>query len=112
MQLQLNAQTQPYSATLIADDVVVCSVNDGVDLLGNATYLGAKHVIADASHFAAEFFDLRTGLAGEILQKFSNYQMRLTIRGQWQQINSHALGDFIRECNRGDAITFSEVPQG
>jgi hypothetical protein len=106
MKLELNALNQPATATVISDDVVIQTTNDGVDLLGNADYLGAKHVIAEDKHFSPDFFDLKTGLAGEILQKFSNYRMKLTIKGEWQEINSKALRDFIRECNRGDSIEF------
>jgi hypothetical protein len=109
MQLQLNALVKPATATLLADDAVIHSIADGLDLLGNADYLGAKHIITEDKHFSTDFFDLRSGLAGEILQKFSNYRMKLTIKGEWQEINSKALRDFIRECNRGDAIQFLSV---
>lgn len=109
MKLSLNGQTQPPSAELLDDGSVVETVNDGLDLIANADYLGARHVIARAEHFSAEFFDLKTGLAGEILQKFANYRMQLTILGNWSDIASGALADFIRECNRGGAVTFSEA---
>lgn len=106
MKLQLNAQEQPVSVTLITDEVVIVQVDDVIDLLGNARYLGAQKVIAKAEHFCADFFDLRCGLAGEMLQKFANYRMQLTILGNWQYVDCCALQDFIRECNRGQAIAF------
>ena len=109
MKLELDALTKPISAIVHSDDVVVSTVADGIDLLGNASYLGAKRIVAQKAHFVDDFFDLQTGLAGEILQKFSNYRMRLTIEGEWQEINSRALRDFIRECNRGEAIEFLSV---
>jgi hypothetical protein len=52
------------------------------------------------------FFDLKTGMAGTILQKFSNYQMKLAIIGDFDKFNSHALNAFIVECNRGRHIFF------
>ncbi|MDX1342996.1 DUF4180 domain-containing protein [Reinekea sp. G2M2-21] len=109
MKLVLNPQTKPQSVTLVADDVVIWTVNDSLDLLGNASYLGAQHIIARQCHFADEFFDLSTRLAGDILQKFANYRVKLTIEGEWREINSRALRDFIRECNRGEAIEFLNV---
>ena len=36
-------------------------------------------LVLDESQLSAAFFDLRTGLAGEVLQKFTNYRARLAI---------------------------------
>ena len=36
-------------------------------------------LVLDEKQLSAEFFDLRTGLAGEVLQKFTNYRARLAI---------------------------------
>jgi hypothetical protein len=36
-------------------------------------------LVLGESQIGADFFDLRTGLAGEVLQKFTNYQARLAI---------------------------------
>lgn len=109
MKLQLNALSKPHRAIVTDDHVVVASIHDGMDLIGNASYLGAGHVVAKDRHFSSAFFDLKTGLAGDVLQKFANYRMKLTIEGDWRQVNSEALRDFIRECNRGDAIEFLQA---
>jgi hypothetical protein len=53
-----------------------------------------------------DFFDLKSGLAGEILQKFSNYRVKLALAGDFSEIRSKSLKDFIRECNRGKTIFF------
>ena len=48
-----------------------------------ATALGesVEHggLVLDEKQLSAEFFDLRTGFAGEVLQKFTNYRARLAI---------------------------------
>jgi hypothetical protein len=36
-------------------------------------------LLLDENHLGADFFDLRTGLAGEVLQKFTSYRARLAI---------------------------------
>jgi hypothetical protein len=36
-------------------------------------------LILDEQQLGPDFFDLRTGLAGEVLQKFTNYRVRLAI---------------------------------
>ena len=55
-----------------------------------------------------QFFDLKTRFAGDLLQKFSNYNMSLVIAGDFTEYtnNSKSLRDFIRECNRGKLIFF------
>lgn len=55
-----------------------------------------------------KFFDLKTKFAGNLLQKFSNYNMSLVIAGDFTKYTekSKSLRDFIRECNRGRLISF------
>lgn len=82
-------------------------MQDALDLIGNCGYLGAAHVIVHETQITPEFFDLKTGLAGEILQKFSNYGMRLAIVGDFAKYASGSLQDFIRESNRTGLILFT-----
>lgn len=82
------------------------NVEDAVDLLGNADYQGARRVIVHQDQLHPDFFMLRTGMAGEILQKFSNYRMQLAIVGDFENVESKSLRDFIRESNRQGRIFF------
>lgn len=93
-------------AEVVAEGVVVATPQDGLDLIGNAWYLGAEHVLIAAEHLHPDFFDLRTGLAGEVLQKASNYRMRLTIIGDFEGVTSRSLQAFIAESNRGGLVAF------
>ena len=52
------------------------------------------------------FFRLSTGLAGEVLQKFVNYHMKLAIVGDFSGYTSKPLQDFIRESNEGRHVCF------
>lgn len=76
------------------------------DLMAEAWYNGAGSMIIHAKDLSPEFFDLKTRVAGEILQKFSNYRMKLSIIGDFSEIKSRSLKDFIRESNRTGTITF------
>jgi len=49
---------------------------------------------------------LKTGVAGEILQKFSTYNMQLAIVGDFSVFSSKSLKDFIYESNRTGKIVF------
>jgi hypothetical protein len=53
-----------------------------------------------------DFFDLKTGFAGEILQKFSTYGLKLAIIGNFQRYKSESLKAFIFESNRGGRVQF------
>ncbi len=93
-------------AILADHDLQIQHVDDAVDLLGNADYLGASHILIQKSNLDPAFFELRTGIAGEILQKFSNYRKKLAIIGNFTDISSKSLSDFIRESNRSGSILF------
>jgi hypothetical protein len=54
-----------------------------------------------------DFFDLSTRLAGEVLQKFTNYHVQLGIVGDFSRYPSRSLQDFIRESNRGTQVVFA-----
>jgi len=95
--------------------VLVCgedgpAVADGqgaLDVIG-ATYSGADVAAIPAARLDPRFFDLSTGLAGEIMQKFVNYQVRLAIVGDIsaQLAASSALRALVHESNRGRHIWF------
>ena len=58
--------------------------------------------------FCEGFNTLKTGLAGEILQKFINYEVKMAVYGDFSQNKSKALRDFFYECNRGKDFFFAE----
>lgn len=91
---------------IIAHGIVINNVEDGTDLLGNAYYQGYEKLIIYKDNITPDFFDLKTKLAGEILQKFSNYRVRLAIWGDFSNVESKSLQDFIRESNKGRLINF------
>jgi len=99
-------------AELTSDHLIIKSAGDGVDLLGNVYYQGFDKMIVHASNIAPEFFDLKTGMAGEILQKFSTYRVRLAIVGDFTPYLSKSFKDFIYESNRvGHTIFVSTVSE-
>lgn len=79
-----------------------------LDAMATAGYLGASAMAAYAESLGEEFFDLKTRIAGEMLQKFSNYRMRFAIIGDFSNVQSRSLRDFIRESNDGKIVCFAE----
>jgi hypothetical protein len=93
-------------AEVEAEGTIIHNVQDALDLLANCGYQGADQIIIREENLTSDFFVLLTKLAGEILQKFSNYKMRLTIVGNFEKYTSNSLRDFIHESNKGQLINF------
>ena len=90
-----------------ADGPRIATVQDALDLIGGAISQ-AEVVAVPATQLDDAFFTLRTGLAGEIMQKFVNYQLRLVIIGDLSRHleSSSALLALVHESNRGQHIWF------
>jgi hypothetical protein len=93
-------------AEVTGSSVTITSASDMLDIMGDVSYAGCSRMIVHSDSFSPGFFDLRTGIAGEILQKFSNYRMRLAIVGDFSHLTSKSWRDFIRESNRGRTVNF------
>ncbi|TCC92145.1 DUF4180 domain-containing protein [Pedobacter frigiditerrae] len=93
-------------AEVIAEDIIINSAEDGLDLLGNLYYQDFDKIVIHEKNITPEFFDLKTGIAGEILQKFSNYRVRLAIIGDFEKYQSKSIKDFIFESNNSRQINF------
>jgi len=96
--------------------VLICSSDgkklgsdrDAVELIGEALHAGAHIVLIPAERLAEDFFRLRTRIAGEFIQKFVTYGVRLAIVGDISAYlsESSALRDFVCEANRGRHVWF------
>ena len=95
-------------AGLTDENFAISDVQDAVDLLGNISFSGCSRIIIMERNLSPDFFRLQTGLAGEILQKFSNYRIKLAIVGDFSKYKSKSIQDFIRESNKGNRIFFVE----
>jgi len=106
MQIELRTLNNVVIAQLKSDFLEIKNLDDALDLLGNAAYQGASHIFISEKNIVPDFFDLKTGIAGEILQKFSTYSMRLSIVGDFSKFTSKSLKDFIYESNKSRKINF------
>ncbi|MYT72876.1 MULTISPECIES: DUF4180 domain-containing protein [unclassified Streptomyces] len=108
---------QPFTLRDMAGVPVLVCADDGppladeraaLDLIGDAGYQGARWVAVPAGRCGDDFFQLRTRIAGDIVQKFANYRIGLAILGDIRSRTdaSTALRDFVRESNRGGQLWF------
>lgn len=93
-------------AEISTDAIVLKTIEDGLDILGNLYFQGFDKVIIHEKNIIPDFFDLKTKIAGDILQKFAQYRMPLTIVGDFTKFESKSLNDFIYESNKGKEINF------
>jgi len=93
-------------AELTNDNFIITEVQDALDLISDLGTDDCNRIIIRESNLIKDFFSLKTGLAGEILQKFSTYGVKLAIAGDFSKYRSTALKDFIRESNRGNQVFF------
>ncbi|MFI9761699.1 DUF4180 domain-containing protein [Streptomyces sp. NPDC051963] len=79
-----------------------------LDLIGDAGWREAELVAVPVERVPDEFFRLRSGIAGAIVQKFAQYRLRLAVVGDISQhvAASQALRDFVYESNLGDQLWF------
>lgn len=79
-----------------------------LDLIGEAMGNGADVAAVPVERVSEDFFSLSSGLAGEVVQKFANYGIRLVLVGDISHYlaESQALCDFVREANRGRQVWF------
>jgi hypothetical protein len=93
---------------LSTDGPVLRGDAEAVDLIGEAFGHQVDWVVIPAGRFTDEFFELRTRIAGDMLQKFANYRINVAILGDISRHTaaSKALTDFVTECNRGRQLWF------
>ena len=87
------------------------SVEDALDLIGNADYQGAQRIIIKREHLHEDFFDLSTKLAGDIMQKIINYYKYLAVVGDFSDLKRKSWLDFMYESNKAGRILFVEDAQ-
>lgn len=89
-------------------EAVLNQPGDTNDFLAEAWAQEVDMLAIPAARLGEDFFDLRTGLAGEVGQKFANYRMPLAIIGDvthWTA-KSRAFRDYVREANAGSGLWF------
>jgi hypothetical protein len=93
-------------AEIRSNEVEIMNAQDALDIMVNCTYQGARKIIVYEKNITPDFFNLSSGIAGQVLQKFSTYDAQLCIIGDYEKFSSKSLHDFIYESNKVGRITF------
>ena len=107
----MNKKLVTENGTTIAifhsDECLLPDAQAALDLIATLLYEdNCSHIAINKEAFSDDFFVLRTGMAGDILQKFINFSAKLAIIGDFSGYTSKPLHDLIYECNRGHSIFF------
>ncbi len=91
-----------------AEGPTVSTDRDAVDLIAQAFDHRPDLILLPIERLDEGFFTLSTRIAGEIVQKFVTYGIRLAIIGDiTRQLEaSSTLRDYVRETNRGSQVWF------
>lgn len=91
------------------EKILIFDEQSALDVFMSLAYeTGENRFIISKDNIIEDFFDLRTKIAGGILQKIINYRMKLAIIGDFSKYKSKSLRDFIYEYNSGKDIFFVE----
>jgi hypothetical protein len=89
-------------------DFVIRNERDIQELISFCVEHDSQNVLIYKANFSPEFFDLKTTLAGTLLQKFANYHLRGVGLISLEQITDERFKELIFECNRGHLFQFYE----
>lgn len=101
MEIRIAEKGENRAAVLTGEGMAFTDVQDALDFMAQIVHdIGCGCAVVPKASVPKDFFDLKTGLAGEILQKFTNYGFKLAFVGDFTGIGSKSLRDFIYESNR------------
>lgn len=102
---------QPIAA-VFSETPIISNAQDALDFLMSTQHeTGSSRIALNKQALIPDFFILSSGIAGEVLQKCSNYRMKLAIWGDYSHYTSKPLKDFIYESNRGETVFFTATQE-
>lgn len=97
-------------AIIKSNEIIIKDVQTAIDFIMTVRYeTNCNKIALNKEAVVEDFFILSKGLAGEILQKFVNYQTKFCIYGDYSNYTSKPLKDFIYESNHGKDVFFVET---
>ena len=107
MNIRTIAENETLIAVVESDEALIIDVQSALDLMATVRYeTDADRIVLSKAALDERFFVLSSRLAGDVLQKFVNYRMKLAIVGDFSAYTSKPLRDFIYESNNGSHVFF------
>lgn len=107
MKIKVVKENNIEIALVKSEEIIINDIQSSLDFIATVRYeTGCERIVLNKSAIIEDFFDLSTKIAGNVLQKFVQYEMKLAIVGDFSIYSSKSLRDFIYECNNGRNIFF------
>lgn len=104
----VNAEPNSYIVCL-PEATPLSSAQDALDLVGGCGESGVSRLLIPEGCLSDEFYNLKSGLAGEVLLKFSNYRIKAAAVLPPGRVGNGKFYEFALETNRGrDFRIFSD----
>ncbi len=85
----------------VPDSGVIQSEEDALDLVAACGEFRSSRLLVHHENLAGDFYNLKSGLAGDVLLKFSNYHLRVAALIPAERIGEGRFAEFAMETNRG-----------
>ncbi len=96
---------EKHGYAIFPADYEIKSVNELNDLLGNCYYNHIEKVLINENNLSDTFFDLKTKIAGDYLQKLVLYQFKAAFVISAEK-NTGRFSEMVLESNKGNRINF------
>lgn len=107
MDTKIMEQNGVRVAVIHSTEKLITNIQSALDFIMTVKHDAACSRIAlNKEAINEDFFILSTCLAGEVLQKFINYQVKFAVFGDFTEYTSKPLKDFIYESNCGNNVFF------
>ena len=112
MNTEIITQNGVQVAVVSSAELLIYDVQSALDFAMTVQYdTGCHRIVLRKEHIAEDFFKLSTRLAGDVLQKYITYRVKLAIVGDFSGYTSRSLHSFIYESNRGKDVFFVETQE-
>ena len=99
----------PQARVVIASqaNIQIRSIQDVPDVIG--AVFGADGLLLSELELSSEFFDLSTGIAGELFQKCTNYQIRVGLVLEHPEAHGERFSELVFEHRNHKLIRFFDA---
>jgi len=87
-------------------EMTLNSEGDALDIIAACFESNTNLVLLHSEILSENFFNLRTGLAGMVLQKFINYQVKVAVIIKNEENFNDRFREMVLEANKGNNFRF------
>ena len=104
MNYRLVEHAQNNYVECLSGDGRIENENDALDLVAACGEHQIHRLLITAENVTEDFFHLRTGLAGAVLQKFVNYSVKVAAVLTPELVNQGRFHELVLEANRSNQL--------